>query len=290
MGCAVEVTAHRLAGARDEVLVAILPDGSGLISYRRTDGSVLHTLGTRDAMRRKLGTLGLVVVGSRALPIAGLLPPELAGALDGQSSAELCSLLEDSAIPAAARAHVAMVLAHSRSPELRAELGRVLVRVLTAAGVPCELGEAAMVALAHLGPAAGGEASRALEAVMHSDAYSLELRTAAARALGEVADRNALLPLEWALETKANPLELRLGAAFALAGLELAAAERTTLAGLLERLLADRSEPAMVRATVAALLAQLSPEDLELGARIRVALAEIKVCSTPDPGATEPQP
>jgi hypothetical protein len=54
----VEVSEHRTSAARDLVLVAALDDG-GIISYRRADGSLLHTLNTPEGFQRKLRQLGL---------------------------------------------------------------------------------------------------------------------------------------------------------------------------------------------------------------------------------------
>ena len=53
-----EVSAYRVSAARDLVLVATL-DAGGLISYRREDGSLLHTLNTPEGFRRKLRQLGI---------------------------------------------------------------------------------------------------------------------------------------------------------------------------------------------------------------------------------------
>jgi hypothetical protein len=55
----VTVTEHVPAAARDPVVVARLDDG-GLISYRRPDGTYLHTLNTREGFERKLQQLGIV--------------------------------------------------------------------------------------------------------------------------------------------------------------------------------------------------------------------------------------
>lgn len=49
---------HTPSAARDTVLVARLDDG-GLISYRRADGSFLHTLNTPEGFERKLRQLGI---------------------------------------------------------------------------------------------------------------------------------------------------------------------------------------------------------------------------------------
>jgi len=48
----------RLAAVRDEVWIAALVDG-GLISYRRPDGTFLHTLATPEGFARKLAALGV---------------------------------------------------------------------------------------------------------------------------------------------------------------------------------------------------------------------------------------
>lgn len=49
---------YRVAAARDEVWVTPL-EGGGLISYRRPDGSYLHTLNTTEGFTRKLRQLGI---------------------------------------------------------------------------------------------------------------------------------------------------------------------------------------------------------------------------------------
>jgi hypothetical protein len=54
----VAIEEHRVAGARDPVLVARFAEG-GLISYRRADGTYVHTLNTRDGLERKLAQLGI---------------------------------------------------------------------------------------------------------------------------------------------------------------------------------------------------------------------------------------
>ncbi|HWN98294.1 MAG TPA: hypothetical protein VNS63_03385 [Blastocatellia bacterium] len=57
-GCEIEVSEFQSAVARDTVLVAELA-GGGLISYRRADGSLLHTLNTTEGFGRKLKQLGI---------------------------------------------------------------------------------------------------------------------------------------------------------------------------------------------------------------------------------------
>jgi hypothetical protein len=58
LGPEAEVQAFPLARARDTVLVVRLDDG-GLISYKRADGSHLHTLNTAEGFQRKLLDLGI---------------------------------------------------------------------------------------------------------------------------------------------------------------------------------------------------------------------------------------
>ena len=56
---AIEPGEYRVSTASDMVLVVTLDDG-GLISYKRSDGSFVHTLNTRDGFVRKLSQLGIV--------------------------------------------------------------------------------------------------------------------------------------------------------------------------------------------------------------------------------------
>lgn len=58
-GSELAVSEHKVSAARDPVLVAALRCGGGIISYRREDGSVLHTLNTPEGFHRKLRQLGL---------------------------------------------------------------------------------------------------------------------------------------------------------------------------------------------------------------------------------------
>jgi hypothetical protein len=53
VGLGVAPKEYRFAAAQDEVLVVPLNDG-GIISYRRPDGSMLHTLNTAEGFARKL--------------------------------------------------------------------------------------------------------------------------------------------------------------------------------------------------------------------------------------------
>src|SRR5689334_14996534 len=54
----IEVNEFKVAAAKDTVLVVKL-EGGGLITYRRDDGSFLHTLNTMPGFQRKLAQLGI---------------------------------------------------------------------------------------------------------------------------------------------------------------------------------------------------------------------------------------
>ena len=58
LGADVEIHTFNVAAARDTVLVARLV-GGGLISYRRADGTHLHTLNTTEGFERKMLDLGI---------------------------------------------------------------------------------------------------------------------------------------------------------------------------------------------------------------------------------------
>jgi hypothetical protein len=58
LGPDIEVEEFCSPQARDKVLVARLADG-GLITYRRADGSHLHTINSSDGFARKLAQLGI---------------------------------------------------------------------------------------------------------------------------------------------------------------------------------------------------------------------------------------
>jgi len=60
LGSDVEIQAFNIPSAKDTVLVARF-DGGGLISYRRTDGTHLHTLNTDEGFARKLRDLGIEI-------------------------------------------------------------------------------------------------------------------------------------------------------------------------------------------------------------------------------------
>jgi hypothetical protein len=53
-----EVNEYEVDGARDRVVVVKL-DAGGVISYKRKDGSFLHTLNTAEGLRRKLFDFGI---------------------------------------------------------------------------------------------------------------------------------------------------------------------------------------------------------------------------------------
>jgi hypothetical protein len=54
----IKISEHRSKAAVDQVLVAPLA-GGGIISYRRPDGSFLHTLNNQEGFERKLRQLGI---------------------------------------------------------------------------------------------------------------------------------------------------------------------------------------------------------------------------------------
>lgn len=58
LGPEIEIHSFNVAAAKDTVLVARLTEG-GLISYRRINGSHLHTLNTARGFERKLLQLGI---------------------------------------------------------------------------------------------------------------------------------------------------------------------------------------------------------------------------------------
>ena len=65
LGGPVETTEHRSTAARDPVLITPLDDG-GLISFRRADGTYVHTLNSSDGFARKLWQLGIASVVIRS--------------------------------------------------------------------------------------------------------------------------------------------------------------------------------------------------------------------------------
>ena len=60
LGPDIEVEEFHSLQARDTVLVVRLTDG-GLITYRRADGSHLHTINTSEGFARKLAQLGIPI-------------------------------------------------------------------------------------------------------------------------------------------------------------------------------------------------------------------------------------
>jgi len=52
------VREYRVQTAPDPIFIIVF-DGGGLISYRKPDGSYLHTLNTTEGFRRKLEQLGI---------------------------------------------------------------------------------------------------------------------------------------------------------------------------------------------------------------------------------------
>ena len=60
LGPGVRLREFQVEAARDKVVVAQLDEG-GVISYRRADGSHLHTLNTPEGFERKLRQLGVIL-------------------------------------------------------------------------------------------------------------------------------------------------------------------------------------------------------------------------------------
>jgi hypothetical protein len=63
LGEAGSVSEYTVAAAQDKVLVLRLDDGGGIISYRRADGTILHTLNTPEGFERKLRQLAIEHTG-----------------------------------------------------------------------------------------------------------------------------------------------------------------------------------------------------------------------------------
>ena len=58
LGENIEVSEFSVVGARDTVLVARIHQG-GIISYKKRDGTFIHTLNTVEGFERKLRQLGI---------------------------------------------------------------------------------------------------------------------------------------------------------------------------------------------------------------------------------------
>ena len=65
LGHDIEMSTFQVAAAKDTVVVADLGDG-GLISYKRADGTYLHTLNTVEGFKRKLLSLGIELKQKRS--------------------------------------------------------------------------------------------------------------------------------------------------------------------------------------------------------------------------------
>ncbi len=61
LGPGFEMREYQARPARDTVLVTAFRDGGGLISYRRPDGTHVHTLNTPEGFDRKLRDLGIIL-------------------------------------------------------------------------------------------------------------------------------------------------------------------------------------------------------------------------------------
>lgn len=58
LGAEVQMRSFHVSGARDEVLIFSFGDG-GVISYKRSDGTYVHTLSTAEGFKRKITQLGI---------------------------------------------------------------------------------------------------------------------------------------------------------------------------------------------------------------------------------------
>ena len=58
LGDEVTTSEYHVKAARDTVIVARFSEG-GLITYKRADGTYLHTLNTEEGLARKLVQLGI---------------------------------------------------------------------------------------------------------------------------------------------------------------------------------------------------------------------------------------
>ena len=61
-GLDIAVKEYRSEKAKDRVIVAVL-EGGGVISYKRDDGTYLHSLNTPDGFTRKLKQLEIMQTG-----------------------------------------------------------------------------------------------------------------------------------------------------------------------------------------------------------------------------------
>lgn len=59
LGVDVDVLEYSVTAVADRVVVGLLADGAGIISYAKAGGLFVHTLNTPAGMRRKLISLGL---------------------------------------------------------------------------------------------------------------------------------------------------------------------------------------------------------------------------------------
>jgi hypothetical protein len=66
VGEGVEISEFHVEAAKDAVMVVRLSEG-GIISYKRQDGTFLHTLNTAEGFERKLRQLGIKLPARQAL-------------------------------------------------------------------------------------------------------------------------------------------------------------------------------------------------------------------------------
>lgn len=61
LGPTIKARELKVDNARDTVLLVQFREGGGIISYRRPDGSYLHTLNTADGLQKKLVELEITL-------------------------------------------------------------------------------------------------------------------------------------------------------------------------------------------------------------------------------------
>ena len=78
VGPATELLEFHVEAARDTVMITRLDEG-GLISYKRGDGTYLHTLNSAEGFSRKILQLGIALDGSQT------------SVADGRTGTETCT-------------------------------------------------------------------------------------------------------------------------------------------------------------------------------------------------------
>jgi hypothetical protein len=59
LGEPAELEEHHVAATEDAVLVVRFPGGGGLLTFRKPDGALVHTLNTAEGLARRLARLEL---------------------------------------------------------------------------------------------------------------------------------------------------------------------------------------------------------------------------------------